>query len=85
MIWKIYSGEPFEGERIFKFGNGNIEKAKYHEIESWIHGWIGAKYLDESPSFSIEDMREAYYAGFEKAGESFVERFDEWLKQREGK
>jgi hypothetical protein len=86
MTWKIYSGEPFEGERIFKFGSkfgiADFGTLKYYLESDWVKT---AFYLDESESFSIEDMRDAYLNGFDHAERFYEPQFFEWLKGREGK
>jgi hypothetical protein len=94
MRWVEYSGQPFEGERIFKI-------TYFYEVKSFNHsdihnylklyerGFNDVFYLDESPSYSIEDMREAFEDGYNAAygSDAYSMNFDrdEWIKEREGK
>jgi hypothetical protein len=96
MTWKPYTGSPFEGERIFKVVD-KIETYTYTDHYFKNEGekanyWDGTFYLDESESFTKEDMREAREEAF-NAGYRLIingitggyKSFDEWLKEREGK
>jgi hypothetical protein len=92
MTWKPYNGEPFEGERMFMFKSGDVNKFKHSQmLELFDRRIEGIFYLDESESFTKEDMREAFEAG-EKNNQFIVSDdfntctngFDEWLKEREG-
>jgi hypothetical protein len=91
-MWKIYDGSPFEGERIFKFKSG-VLNLLFEEIEGntkELEAWQGAMYLDESPSYSIEDMREAFEVGYLNGFHAMDEwncnaECLKWIKEREGK
>jgi hypothetical protein len=106
MQWKIYSGESFDGERIFKKsvdnhifwvrtykGNSNRHKNEL-ELVMKVNKDLSVStifYLDESESFTKEDMREAFKAGERRRGEfennlpPYINpSFDEWLNGREG-
>jgi hypothetical protein len=101
MTWKPYTGEPFEGERIIKVEDCgeilSVENYMYYEVikDTNLKNW-DVYYLDESESFTKEDMREARIEAFEagmKEGYNNSGEFlynpkpivDEWLKEREGK
>jgi hypothetical protein len=64
MKWIKYDGSPFEGERIFKFKCGDVQKRFFYtfpedDVVRNNLNWDQVFYLDESPSYSKEDMREA--------------------------
>ena len=95
MQWKPYTGNPFEGERIFKKLDQVELRTDYNGLilKTWDKYKLYYRVTDESESFTKEDMREihedGYYQGYEdggfKDGCNPKKSFDEWLKQREGK
>jgi hypothetical protein len=95
-MWKPYLGQPFEGERIFKFKCGDVINHGYFEEDGDPYPWglfNNVCYLDESPSYSIEEERNIFNAGYTKGYEDNYHgnawhpelSFDEWIKEREGK
>jgi hypothetical protein len=97
-MWKPYLGQPFEGERIFKFKCGDVQKRFFYtfpedDVVRNNLNWDQVFYLDESPSYSIEEERNIFNAGYTKGYEDNYHgnawhpelSFDEWIKEREGK
>jgi hypothetical protein len=97
MTWKPYNGESFEGLRLFKFTE--IESGHFWTDYFLYETLLTLEllksttqfYLDESESFTKEDMREAFKAGERRRGEfennlpPYINpSFDEWLNGREG-
>jgi hypothetical protein len=102
MKWVNYTGQPFEGERIFKFKCGDVQKRFFYtfpedDVVRNNLNWDQVFYLDESPSYSKEDIEKAIYEMWYSAkdGDKNIEEaliysmkympfFDEWIKEREG-
>jgi hypothetical protein len=99
MTWKPYNGESFEGLRLFKFTE--IESGHFWTDYFLYETLLTLEllksttqfYLDESESFTKEDMRECFEAGGNRRGYEpyshdpnckYEPSFDEWLNGREG-